>query len=465
MASLVSLIQQLRSDDLLHDEGLQRALLATDQRHFCAGAAQRFCETDVPLPQGSRGGAVRSIAPLSTLALLLEQAAPKAGAGPVLVLGSDGGYSGYVLSEWLSPAAVVVVEADPDLVALTRTRLGARPPRGDMVIARRDPWGGHPDHGPYQAIVVLGALAELPRTLVQQLAPSGLLVAAVGSQGEQPLLVYEAPPEGESAPSRPDAPAAGSADEALFTAEEVRSFGSSGITHVVAFPPLPRSVDAAQPWQPDLTVREVVDAAWQFRLSDDHQGPFLAQSAKGMRIFEHPHPDLALPGLSPRKDAMAIMELAYLFQMLQQYRTATDLYELSLSVLPTSEAHTFLGWAHSFQGRYDRAIEECHKAIAADPTLGNPYNDLGAYHIERGQLEEAIPWLQKATKAPRYDSPFFAHANLGRVHLMLGQVDEARRELLRALEQNPQYPLAKALLKELDQTLQQVEEEERGESE
>ena len=54
-------------------------------------------------------------------------------------------------------------------------------------------------------------------------------------------------------------------------------------------------------------------------------------------------------------------------------------------------------------GRLEEAIEECHKAIAVDPTFGNPYNDIGAYLIEMGRLDEAIPWLERAT-GPRATS-------------------------------------------------------------
>ena len=30
------------------------------------------------------------------------------------------------------------------------------------------------------------------------------------------------------------------------------------------------------------------------------------------------------------------------------------------------------------------------------PTFGNPYNDIGAYLIAKGELDEAIEWLEKA---------------------------------------------------------------------
>jgi Tfp pilus assembly protein PilF len=54
-------------------------------------------------------------------------------------------------------------------------------------------------------------------------------------------------------------------------------------------------------------------------------------------------------------------------------------------------------------GRIDDAIAECHRAIEIDPSFGNPYNDIGAYLIAKGELDEAVPWLEKAKTAPRYD--------------------------------------------------------------
>src|SRR5881275_1228412 len=54
---------------------------------------------------------------------------------------------------------------------------------------------------------------------------------------------------------------------------------------------------------------------------------------------------------------------------------AIELYTKSLGFYPTAEAYTFRGWAYGFQGRLDEAIDECKKAIAVDPTFGNPYND------------------------------------------------------------------------------------------
>lgn len=115
--------------------------------------------------------------------------------------------------------------------------------------------------------------------------------------------------------------------------------------------------------------------------------------------------------------AKEYLRRAFEAQMNGDFATAIDLYRRSIALCPTAEAHTFLGWTYSFQGRLEEAIDECRKAIAVDPTFGNPYNDIGAYLIEMGRLDEAIPWLERATRAPRYESPHFPRLNLGRVYL------------------------------------------------
>jgi len=126
--------------------------------------------------------------------------------------------------------------------------------------------------------------------------------------------------------------------------------------------------------------------------------------------------------------AAELLGRAFQAQMNGDFVRAIDLYQRSIAACPTAEAHTFLGWTYSFQGRLEDAIEECRKAIAVDPTFGNPYNDIGAYLIEMGRLDEAIPWLERATRATRYESPHFPRLNLARVYL-------AREMYSRALEQ------------------------------
>ena len=108
------------------------------------------------------------------------------------------------------------------------------------------------------------------------------------------------------------------------------------------------------------------------------------------------------------------------------------LYKASIDERPTAEAHTYLGWTYSYMGRYDDAIEQCKVAILVDPEFGNPYNDIGSYLIQKGELEKAIPWLELAKKAPRYEPRHFPYLNLFRVYIKQGRLDAAQREFEQA---------------------------------
>ena len=139
------------------------------------------------------------------------------------------------------------------------------------------------------------------------------------------------------------------------------------------------------------------------------------------------------------KLATELWRQAYEYQMNGDLEEAVRLYEESIAVFPTAEAHTFLGWTYSFQGKLEQAIEECRKAIQVDPDFGNPYNDIGAYLIQLGKPIEAIPWLEQATQARRYESYCFPHMNLGRVFQMTGQYAKAMAEYQKALQCQPSY--------------------------
>ena len=144
-----------------------------------------------------------------------------------------------------------------------------------------------------------------------------------------------------------------------------------------------------------------------------------------------------------KKIAQDIFRKAYDLQMSGELEDAIDQYKRSIEIFPTPEAHTFLGWTYSFQGRYEDAIQECKEAIKLDPEFGNPYNDIGAYLIEKGKLDEAIPWFRKAMGAKRYDSYCYPHYNLGRVYEKKGNWPEALRCYEASLKANSEYSLAR----------------------
>ena len=146
--------------------------------------------------------------------------------------------------------------------------------------------------------------------------------------------------------------------------------------------------------------------------------------------------------------AKELFQSAYQLQKQGDLELAVQFYQKSIELHPTAEAHTFLGWTYRFQGKLDEAIEECKKAIAIDPSFGNPYNDIGAYLIERGEHDDAIPWLERATRSERYEAYHFPWYNLGRAYLAKELYTRARECFRKSLEIEPAYtPAAEALQK------------------
>ena len=147
--------------------------------------------------------------------------------------------------------------------------------------------------------------------------------------------------------------------------------------------------------------------------------------------------------------AEELCERAYDAHMNGDYRTALNLYQRAIELYPTAEAYTFLGWTQSNMGDFEHAIASCHKAIELDPGFGNPYNDIGASLIELGRYEEAIPWLLRATQAPRYECQQYPWFNLGRIYERLGDLARAKACYVRSLAACPQYCLARRALTRL----------------
>jgi Tfp pilus assembly protein PilF len=146
---------------------------------------------------------------------------------------------------------------------------------------------------------------------------------------------------------------------------------------------------------------------------------------------------MAAEASGERDRAIELWREAYGHQMAGELDRAIEVYQESIRVCPTAEAHTFLGWTYSFQGRLDEATAECHRAIEVDPEFGNPYNDIGVYLMQQDKLDEAVPWLERAKQAKRYEPRQFPYMNLGRIFLKQGKWRDALREFEGAVRMAP----------------------------
>jgi Tfp pilus assembly protein PilF len=66
--------------------------------------------------------------------------------------------------------------------------------------------------------------------------------------------------------------------------------------------------------------------------------------------------------------------------------------------------------------------------------------------MQKGQLDEAIPWLERAKLAKRYEPRHFPYSNLGSIYERKGRLREAMREYKEALRFEPHHqPALKAV--------------------
>ena len=107
----------------------------------------------------------------------------------VLEIGTGTGYQAALMS--LLAGEVLTIEADEELARTAANRL-ARLGFDRVEVGRATGLAGWPSRGPFDAILVRGAVTEVPVGLIEQLAPGGVLLVPVSTAGGQPVLTQVA---------------------------------------------------------------------------------------------------------------------------------------------------------------------------------------------------------------------------------------------------------------------------------
>jgi len=148
-------------------------------------------------------------------------------------------------------------------------------------------------------------------------------------------------------------------------------------------------------------------------------------------------------------EASRLFRMAYARQLEGDVERALILYDKSLRLHATAEAHAYLGWAKSTRGQLDDAIAHCVESIRLDPDFPNAWNDIGAYLIELGQPDDALFFLKRATRMRRHASRCFPHYNLHRAYLAMGDRVRAIEHVRAALDADPEFSPAQDALHDL----------------
>lgn len=178
---------QLRTENVTDFEVLAAMAAVPRERFVPAGqGGLAYVDRDVPItPKGAEGGSRYLMEPAPFARLL--QAAEVAKTDIVLDVGCGTGYSAAVLARLAD--SVVALESDAALAASaseTLTDLGV----ANAAVVSGPLEEGYPSEGPFDVIVVEGAVEVVPDALFAQLKDGGRLVAVVGYGRAASARVY-----------------------------------------------------------------------------------------------------------------------------------------------------------------------------------------------------------------------------------------------------------------------------------
>lgn len=174
------LAMQLREGGI-RDLRVLEAIRRTPRHLFIdeALASRAYENTALPIGYGQTISQPWVVARMSEA--LLEHGARQ----NVLEVGTGSGYQAAILARLVT--RIYTVERIEELLRQARRRfrqLGIKNLRSRHDDGRL----GWPDEAPFDGIIATAAGEGIPRALVEQLAPGGVLVAPVGKAGEQTLI-------------------------------------------------------------------------------------------------------------------------------------------------------------------------------------------------------------------------------------------------------------------------------------
>lgn len=163
---------QVRTRDVT-DIRILDAMLALPREDFVPDSKRALAYLDLDLDV-TEGGAPQRFMIKPALTAKLLQAAELKDSDNVLIVGAVTGYAAALAANLA--AKVTATEVDPALCAKGREILGRLGLDGKVTLQPAEPAAGDPSGAPYDAIILNGATAIIPKILCGQLKEGGRLL-------------------------------------------------------------------------------------------------------------------------------------------------------------------------------------------------------------------------------------------------------------------------------------------------
>ncbi len=170
---------QVRPSDIT-DRRIMRAMLDLPREAFCPTSQVATAYRDEMLRLNDEKGPRARFAVAPRVLAKLLQALDLGDGDSVLEIGTGTGYAAAVLGR--IAAKVMAIEVDAGLAAAARKAL-AQTASANVTVIEGDLAGGHAAGAPYDAILISGAVAQVPRAILDQLKDGGRLAAVVTDGG------------------------------------------------------------------------------------------------------------------------------------------------------------------------------------------------------------------------------------------------------------------------------------------
>jgi protein-L-isoaspartate(D-aspartate) O-methyltransferase len=174
---------QVRTADVT-DLRIITAMLDVARERFVPPQTSALAYLDMALPLGAETSSGRCLLKPMVLAKLI-QAADLAGTDRVLDVGCATGYGAALLAR--VAGQVVALEQDEKLVQAAQGALSGTP---NVSVVKGPLVDGWAQSGPYDAILVEGAIELVPPALWRQLKDGGRLVCILGSAPATSAMLY-----------------------------------------------------------------------------------------------------------------------------------------------------------------------------------------------------------------------------------------------------------------------------------